>query len=834
MTRHWTGVVRWLDQVKRESDTRGDPELLGAFLRYGDGEAFARLVRRHGPMVHGVCRRVLGQTHDVEDAFQATFLVLLRKAASLHWHDRLGPWLHGVAFRTALKARGRRNRSRLVEQPTHPMTPEPTTHETPRLDEIEHLDAALLTLPERYRLPLVLCELQGLSRRDAARSLKLPEGTLSSRLARGRQLLRQRLVERGVALSAAGLLTLLVAEAKADLPLKLVGATVRTATSMQAGQNVTSSILTLTEGVVKSMFLSKLKVVSAALAVLVILGCLTTGTLTMALGQDGPPTIQPPAYVSTTAQPTPPPYVAPPAMPQPQTGELFYVRVRVLRHDKGGKPIVDAEPQLVTYSGRAASFLVGGEKAVTISDGKTKEVKHVPFGTQITVTPQLLDPERARLSISASLDRAEDQDGFEYCVVGNHVNCMKTVRLGEDLKVVLQKRGDGTPERWMEIGLMVGVNSPASPQPLAYAPPPVATVPVEPRANPKLPPPVAPAPTYYVPVQPSITQPPVAPDRSYCIEAKLQEASTSNSAPETLVVPRVTTWAGVEARAEVGNQENGKSNVLSFVVNPEKGKNAKLRVFLQDRCIEKEEGFDSKSTASAVTFTKSVVLGDTEKMVITRHLDKTPRVWLEVKVTEAPADSAPVMPPTLPAVYPPAALPNPVPMPNGTRGLQLRSRTAADGEAGIELHIGDVHAEGTRFQIGSGEQAYTFVAVKNGMAVKGPAVQTICTEMVFNGGLTVKTEPFTTKTGQLRASCRSDHPGMVLIEWGDAQFQCSKLTFKRGGEECSLIAGSGEFILMRKKDGKSETLLCKELALNFELDTVAVNGAAGIKLSKQH
>lgn len=447
MNKHWGGVVRWLDQVKQESDTRGDAQLLGAFLQHDDSEAFARLVRRHGPMVQGVCRRVLGNCHDVEDAFQATFLVLLRKAASLQWRDRLGPWLHGVAYRTALKARTRRTRSRAVERPTDPMTPEPTTHEAPRLDGVEYLDEELLALPERYRLPLVLCEFQGLSRREAARSLKLPEGTLSSRLARGRQLLRSQLTRRGVTLSAAGLLTLLAAEARADLSLRLVGATVRTAVAVHAGQtsSVASSILTLTEGVVKSMFLVKLKTVSAIVILMLVLGGLATGSA-LVWGQDKPALTPaaPPAVVTPV-----------PALPAaPATAQQFILRVRVHQQDKQGNAKLLVEPHLVTLAGRPASFLAD------MGSGGTKIPRHVPYGFQLTVTPTFLDLDRARLEISASLDHLDEEEGSDYRVTGTHVHCRKAVRLGQDEKIVLRKHADGSAEYWIELQVAVAQNAP--------------------------------------------------------------------------------------------------------------------------------------------------------------------------------------------------------------------------------------------------------------------------------------------------------------------------------------------------------------------------------------
>jgi RNA polymerase sigma factor (sigma-70 family) len=258
-------VDTWIRRAAREADTRSDALLLHQFLHHRDEDAFAVLVRRFGPTVHGVCRRLLGDGHDVEDAFQATFLVLVRKARSIARRDRLGGWLYGVAVRTAQKARFRRARRRAVERPADDATPEPVAPAPAPNDWLELLDRELLAVPEKYRLPLLLCELRGVGRRDAARQLGLAEGTLSSRLARGRQLLRQRLARRGVSLSASALLTGLATQARDDFAPALVGPAVRSAVSYLSNRApaagvVPAAVLSLTEGVLNSMFLAKLKI----------------------------------------------------------------------------------------------------------------------------------------------------------------------------------------------------------------------------------------------------------------------------------------------------------------------------------------------------------------------------------------------------------------------------------------------------------------------------------------------------------------------------------------------------------------------------------------------
>src|SRR5262245_3329226 len=195
MTTRVHGALRQMRRALgvEETDTQGDAELLRRFLTSADEEAFAALVRRYGPMVLGVCRRVLGQAQDAEDAFQATFLVLARKARSIVQRERIGPWLYGVACRSARKAMGRAARHRIAESQVVSMKPEPWVAAETIPDWQPVFDREVQALPEKYRLPIVLCELQGLTRREAARQLRLSEGTLSSRLARGRQMLRQRL-----------------------------------------------------------------------------------------------------------------------------------------------------------------------------------------------------------------------------------------------------------------------------------------------------------------------------------------------------------------------------------------------------------------------------------------------------------------------------------------------------------------------------------------------------------------------------------------------------------------------------------------------------------------
>jgi RNA polymerase sigma factor (sigma-70 family) len=214
--------------------TRADGDLLRAFVDRADGAAFAELVARHGPLVLGACRRVLADAPDAEDAFQATFLILARKAATVRRPERLGAWLYGVALRCAFRVRKVARRAK--EQPM-PDVPAPAPADPHWADVRGILDAEIGRLPEKLRSALVLCELQGLDRAAAAARLGVPIGTISSRLSRAKDVLRKRLVRRGISLSLVALgLILSQAAAVAAVPPPLTATTVAGALRFAAGQ----------------------------------------------------------------------------------------------------------------------------------------------------------------------------------------------------------------------------------------------------------------------------------------------------------------------------------------------------------------------------------------------------------------------------------------------------------------------------------------------------------------------------------------------------------------------------------------------------------------------
>jgi RNA polymerase sigma-70 factor (ECF subfamily) len=175
-----------------------DDELLERFVGQRDESAFAELVHRHGAMVLGVCRRVLNDWQRSEDAFQVTFLVLARKAECLTRPELLANWLHGVAYRIALKARSHAARQRAHERQAAAMSPTESQPSGSARELREVLDKELDRLPEKYRAPLVLCYLEGKTNEEAARLLNWPIGSMSDRLARARRLLRARLARYGL------------------------------------------------------------------------------------------------------------------------------------------------------------------------------------------------------------------------------------------------------------------------------------------------------------------------------------------------------------------------------------------------------------------------------------------------------------------------------------------------------------------------------------------------------------------------------------------------------------------------------------------------------------
>jgi RNA polymerase sigma factor (sigma-70 family) len=277
-------VIRHLRRMVRPAAGEGisDAQLLERFAVQGDEAAFELLMWRHGPMVWGLCRRILQDHHEAEDAFQATMLVLARKAGSIGQYQSIASWLYKVTYRIALRARaGSSKRARFQKQvrqlPAAVVLPD-TESAGGELRQV--IDEEVTRLPEKYRAPVVLCYLQNKTNEEAAKLLRWPVGTVKTRLVRARDLLGRSLGRRGMALSAAGLAPALASPpAEAALPAGILDATMGAAMLMPAAKGgamglVSSRGITLMEGALKAMFLTKLKF---AVAVLLAVGAATTG-----------------------------------------------------------------------------------------------------------------------------------------------------------------------------------------------------------------------------------------------------------------------------------------------------------------------------------------------------------------------------------------------------------------------------------------------------------------------------------------------------------------------------------------------------------------------------
>ncbi len=272
-------TVERLRSLAKSSARCTDRQLLEAFAAQGDESAFAELVRRHGPLVLGVCRRVLGNVQDAEDAFQAAFLVLARKAATLRPRDSINNWLHGVAFRIALKARSQAWRRRQKEKAA--VAQKSATSPQEAWNELRAaLDEELERLPAKYRTVLLLCCLQGKSRDEAAEELGWSAGSVKGCLERGREMLHKRLTKRGLTLAAALSVDLCSASPilAAALTARTVQAALRFATVPGAHAAVAEPILRLAQGALRAMMIAKIKTLGMALVML----CFASGAIWVA------------------------------------------------------------------------------------------------------------------------------------------------------------------------------------------------------------------------------------------------------------------------------------------------------------------------------------------------------------------------------------------------------------------------------------------------------------------------------------------------------------------------------------------------------------------------
>jgi RNA polymerase sigma factor (sigma-70 family) len=427
-------LVRYIRQLAAAPPTVGLPDhvLLDRFLRLRDEVAFAVLAQRHGGLVLGVCRRVLGDRHDAEDAVQATLLVFARRAASIRRTDSLGPWLHGVACRVARKARAhaarRRACERLAAVPEAVQQPDDLVWRDLR----PLLDAAVARLPEGYRVPFVLHYLQGATVTEVACQLGCPRGTVAARLARARAALRRRLAHWGLALSA-GVLAALVSERAATAAAPQMVSAAKAAALAAAGKAVSPRLISpaaaaLAQGGPVAMHMTTIKV---GVLVLVVAGALGVavwaGTHRTAAAE--------PAKEAPVA---PVPRAEGPAPAVPKAPRQFRLRLRVFEGDphgsrEAGTLKVRAEPVLTVQEGRPFTFLDGGELAVP--DGADK-IQFVEFGRSLrgTVRP---GAKTGTVFLDVTLDDTTipDQKGEVLRLNSEGTRTLGTFKVGEVVKL---------------------------------------------------------------------------------------------------------------------------------------------------------------------------------------------------------------------------------------------------------------------------------------------------------------------------------------------------------------------------------------------------------------
>ena len=343
-----------------------DQVLLDRFVRNRDEGAFAELMQRHAAMVHGVCRRILSHSQDAEDAFQATFLVFARRAGKVR--GSIGGWLHGVAWRVARRLQTQRaRRAERSLRPDEAVQSDPAAEVTWR--EVQRvLDEELQRLPEKYRAPLVLCYLEGMTKDEAALRLGWPNGVLRGRLDRGRECLRARLVRRGMALSTALFGAALSESAFAGIPAAAGSEVVRNSVLFAAGHGVTpgaasAKVVALAREVTRSMIATKVRSVVLSLAIIVVLVGGASVSLLRLMAND-PPAV-PVAVAQGEEKPNPKqPLKQPDARDgksDESAGDMSRARIDGHVVDEVGNPVAGA---VVTTVGRRSA-----PKTRTAADG---------------------------------------------------------------------------------------------------------------------------------------------------------------------------------------------------------------------------------------------------------------------------------------------------------------------------------------------------------------------------------------------------------------------------------------------------------------------------------
>jgi RNA polymerase sigma factor (sigma-70 family) len=426
-------------------------QLLECFVSHRESAALEALVRRHGPMVWGVCRRILRHQQDAEDAFQATFLVLVRRAASVRPREMVGNWLYGVARQTALKARASAAKRRTRERQMADM-PDPAAKEQDFSREMQAvLDQELSRLPNKYRVVLVLCDLEGWTRKEAARQLGLPEGTLAGRLTRGRALLGKRLARHGLTVGGGTLAALLSPEkALAGVPASVLSATIRAMTLVATGQAsasglVSARVATLADEVGKTMGLAKLRITVAAV---VFLGFVAAGasplTSRTATGQnDTPPAGEPVAVAPRQKNVTDPKGDSAPNPKLRFTLEGHRNFVTSVAYSPDGKTLASAG---VNRTIKLWDVATGREKATF---ARHSDAHPVPYSTDLKAV--VFSPD-GKLLASGSADKTiqlcDVDTGKVLAILRGHTDGVTSLAFSPDGKTLASASLDETIRLW--------------------------------------------------------------------------------------------------------------------------------------------------------------------------------------------------------------------------------------------------------------------------------------------------------------------------------------------------------------------------------------------------
>jgi RNA polymerase sigma factor (sigma-70 family) len=464
------GYVRQLAAARKDDDLP-DHQLLERFALGRDGDAFAALLKRHGPMVLGVCRSVLHNLHDAEDAFQATFLVLARKADSIHRRETVSSWLYRVAYRLAVDAQADSARRRALEKRAGTMPSADPVLDLSLRELRRVLNEELRQLPEEYRAPLVLCCLEEKSLEEAARLLGWTRWTVKGRLQRGRERLRARLRRRGlglpVSLSAAALA---LGSGSGKVSAALADATLRAALKVAAGRGlgagaVSAEVAALVEGASKTMFSGKAKI--ATILLLAVSAAATAfGALRLRAAAADPP-----APAQRQAEKPQAQEDRPPSDAQPNSGAQATVEVRGQVLDPEGKPVAGAKLYLAGSTPQATSGPDGRFRLAVPRSAPNAGAAGKPPTRVIAVAEGLgcdwvaVSPAGKELTLRLVPDvpvsgRIQDPDGRP--VVGARVTVidvaapkgedlgayLEAVRKGEDYNYAFAKSWAGPPPGW--------------------------------------------------------------------------------------------------------------------------------------------------------------------------------------------------------------------------------------------------------------------------------------------------------------------------------------------------------------------------------------------------